>query len=370
MSILPGLSDLSLSLITNQLLGFFFAFSVGLAGFFAFKLLRLPTPALLGPMVSTGILSVMGHYPDFATQPVSFAGNVLIGIMLGMQVDRTVLGRLRSLGRHVSLVAAGMIALSLVCGYAIYYLTDIPLVTSLISGAAGGIAEMSVFGISVNADVPVIAFVQFIRIVVFLALIPYLATAARRLEERSGHPRPIWRPRDQGDPLPTFAVRDYFKLAIVSILAGWLGLVSRIPTGAMLGAMIAGGTLAFVLRKRYLYPASLGYFSQILLGTVMGQRIDAGIVDRLGSLVLPVAAVTALMLAGSLLLAVLLYWSSGWDFTTCLVCASPAGLSQVAMLASEIGVDLFTITIFHSVRIIGIVSIYPWIIMALTGGHG
>ena len=349
----------------NQLLGFFFALSVGFAGFLVFRLLRLPTPALLGPMVSTGFLSVMGYYPAFMTQPVSFAGNILLGMMLGRQIDRTVLSRLKVLRRYVAIVAVGMIALSLACGYAIYFVTDIPLVTSLISGAAGGISEMSLFGISVDADVTVIVFVQFFRLVVFLALVPYLATMASRLEEKGGNPRARWTPANDADPLPFFAAGDYPKLIVVCILVGWLGRISRIPTGAMLGAMIAGGSLAYVLKKRYLFPQQLGYFSQILIGTVMGQRIDQGVVSQLGSLLLPVLAATALMLAGSLLLAVLLYRISGWDFTTCLVCAAPAGLSQVALLADEIGVDLFTITIFHSVRIIGIVSIYPWIILAL-----
>ena len=100
----------------------------------------------------------------------------------------------------------------------------------------------------------------------------------------------------------------------------------------------------------------------------MGQRMTPEIVERLGGMLLPAVAVTAIMLAGCVILAVILYRTTGWDMTTCLLCAAPAGLSQITVFAEEIGVDSFTATVFHTVRILSIVGIFPWIIMHFLAG--
>ncbi len=54
---------------------------------------------------------------------------------------------------------------------------------------------------------------------------------------------------------------------------------------------------------------------------------------------------------------------SGWDILTCLLCTAPAGLSQITVFAEEIGADSFTASVFHTVRILSIVSIYPWLVL-------
>lgn len=255
-----------------------------------------------------------------------------------------------------------MLVVSLLCGYTLYWMSDIPLKTALISGAAGGINEVIIFGMSVDANVAVIAFIQLFRIVIFLALIPYLSLISEKI---AGKKTPTRIDAEKRTPLFRLSKNEYALLVICAMIGAWTGQWLRIPAGTMLGAMFASGLFAIVRNKTYGFDVRVRFAAQITLGLAMGQRVTPEIVGQLATLLWPAVVVTFVMLIGSTFLAILLYKTSDWDLTTCLLCASPAGLSQITTFAEELGVDSFTASVFHTVRIIGIVSLYPWIIMPL-----
>jgi membrane AbrB-like protein len=240
----------------------------------------------------------------------------------------------------------------------------VSLKTALISGAAGGINEMIIFGMSADANVAVIAFVQLFRVVTFLVLIPYLSMLGEKIGRKRQDPMPIG---GSDKKIAAFSALDYVPLAAFALLGSALGTALRVPTGAMLGAMLAGGIFSIAIDKKYRYDTRIRFVAQIGLGLALGQRMSPEIVSQLGTTFIPAIAVTAIMLVGSTLLAFLLHKTTGWDIVTCLLCSAPAGLSQITVFAEEIGADSLTASVFHTVRIIGIVSLYPWIIMPLAG---
>ncbi len=345
-----------------QLVGFIATFLVGILGFFLFKLIRIPNPALLGSMFSTGVLSITGYYPSFPAWLVSFLANAAIGVMLGRQVDRNIARRMRELAGYVLFMGAGMIGLSLVSGYALYRMTDIPFSTAMVASSAGGITEMLAFGMSVNADLAVVAFVQLFRVVSFLALISFLPSVAGGGKERRRRTTQSALNRPAQD---RFSPRHYPVLIAAALTGGYIAHVLDVPAGSMLGAMIASGACVLALGRVYRFDVRIRYAAQIGLGLVMGQRMTPAVVAQLGELFLPAFITTFVMLLGSVFLAFILHKLSRWDFVTCFLCASPAGLSQITVFAEEIGVDAFTASVFHTVRILGIVIVYPWIILAV-----
>jgi membrane AbrB-like protein len=342
-----------------QFVGFLFLYLAGSAGYLLFRKLKVPTPALLGSMFGCGLLNIAGYYPKFPVWIVSFLSNALIGIMLGRLIDRNVFRQILKLLRPVLFLSASMLTLSLASGLALYGLTDLSITTSLISGAAGGIAEMIIYGISVDADVSVIACMQTFRIVTFVMLIPYFAKIAEKL---GGRKRSVKTERDSERSL-LFTRRDYIALAFTSFTGAAVGKYLGIPSGALIGAMIASGSYAAAIGKKYRYDSRLRCFAQIALGMVMGERMTPEAISGLEAILVPALAVTAVMFIGSALFAFILYKTTDWDLVTCLLCAAPAGLSQITIYAEEIGADTFTASVFHTVRIISIVTLYPLITM-------
>jgi membrane AbrB-like protein len=167
-----------------------------------------------------------------------------------------------------------------------------------------------------------------------------------------------------------FAKKHYLTLIPLSFAGGALAAWLEIPTGGMLGAMFAGGGLSLFLSRRYKFDSRLRFAAQIGLGLVTGERITPQIAHQIGALFLPAIAVTLVMLTGCALLAVLLYKTSGWSLTTCLLCASPAGVSQIVSFAEETDADPLVVSVFHTARVVSIVSLYPWIVLPLASYGG
>lgn len=342
----------------EQLFGLLLVFTVGTLGFLLFKIARVPNPALLGAMFTTGVLNITGLYPSLTLWPISFTANVVIGILLGRQIDRNFLKKVKDVSLYVILMAAGLIVLSLICGFTFYKLTDVSLKTSLVATSAGGITEMLIFGMSIDADLPIVACLQLFRVVIFLTLIPFISTIGKGKISPMHH-------HDIKNKYTTacFNIHDYFLMIMFAFVGGGIAVYMDIPTGAMLGAMLSAGFFSVIVKKTYCYDTKIRMAAQIGLGVVMGQRMTYSIVTQLSSILLPALATTAVMLVGCVFLAYLLHKISGWDMLTCLLCAAPAGLSQITVFAEEIGADSFTASLFHTVRIVSIVTIYPWIVL-------
>ncbi|MDR1744218.1 MAG: AbrB family transcriptional regulator [Planctomycetota bacterium] len=349
----------------ESFLGICLTFAVGSAGFFVFARCGAPNPALLGSMFATGILNLTGHYPAFPAWFISLAANLLIGMMVGRQIDRNILQRIRALARPVFVQTAGILALSVACGYTLHLMGGgkIDLLTAFISASAGGITEMAVFGLAMNADVPVVVLVQVFRVVVALSLIPYIAVVCDKFGQRAGSGRA----KQERPKLPLFARFEYVPLTLFAVAGSALGAWLNIPSGGFLGAVVASGAFAVSINKVYKFNAGLRSAAQIALGLIMGQRMTPEIAIQLWHMLLPAVTVTVVMLIGCVLLALLLHKTTGWDLTTCLLCTAPAGLSQITVYAEEIGVDSFVATVFHTVRIISIVALYPLMILPMVG---
>jgi len=346
----------------GQVAAFCITFAVGVAGYFIFKLFRVPSPAMLGAMAATGALSIAGLYPFFDTRPVSFIASVTIGVMIGRLVDRTLIGRMANMAKPVVIQTAGMIALSLFCGISMHLISGIDLTTSLISATTGGVTEMIIFGMAVDADVSVIAFVQLFRLIFFVALIPYLGFIAEKITST---------PQVRHDKIGCsedisvkfFCKSNYLIMIILAFAAGGLAHRLGIPAGAMLGAMFTGGGMAMFLGKRYNFDSRLRFIALICIGLVTGARITPQFIEQLGSLLIPTVIVTLIMLIGCFLMALLLHKTSSLSLTTCLLCVTPAGMNQVVPLSEDLGADPLAASVFHTARFSCIVIFYPWLIM-------
>ncbi len=343
---------------------FCLVFVVGCAGFFLAARCKVPTPALLGSMFATGILNLAGYYPSFPTWFTSLAANFLIGMMIGRQIDRSILSRIRALARPVFIQTTLILALSVICGYTLHFMSGggIDLLTSFIGASAGGIAEMAAFGLSMNADVSVVVLMQATRLIAVLSVIPSIVLICEKLG-RGVVKGSMMQARPKLTP---FSRPQYVPLTALGIAGSFLGVWLGIPSGGLLGAVVFCGAYAVAINRVYAFNVSLAAGAQIGLGLVLGQRITPEIVTELWQMLLPAAATTFVMLLGCTLLGLLLHRTTGWDLTLCLLCAAPAGLSQVTVYAEEIGLDSFAVTVFHTVRLLSIVAIYPMIVLPIA----
>ena len=344
----------------EHLRGFLFVFFIGFLGFLLFRRLKVPIPSFLGSFVATGALNLAGYFPEFDIRVFSFLARASTGAFLGKQINRGFLVHVKGIAVYVLVSTVGALAISLITGFTIYSLSDVSLSTALIGGANGGIAEMTAFGMSLQEDVVTILFMLIFRLI-FAVMSSYWVVLfiSKMIPGRTATAR--LKPAEES----FFRKREYVLLAGVALLGAWLLEALKVPNGVMLGAMLACGLLAVCIRKTYRFELKARHATLITLGVIMGRNITPDVVGELHRLILPGLVSAIVSLVCCTILALILYKISPMDIVTCVLCTSPAGLSQIVFLSEEMGADSLTTSIFQACRLFSIVAFYPWIIIAL-----
>lgn len=144
----------------------------GVAGFFLGKILRLPAPALLGPM----LVSAAVHLAEFTKSPppqeLVIVAQLLLGTMIGC---RFVGSTARTIGRALLLsLGATFMMLVITFGFAFAFhdLFRQSLEQVVLAYAPGGLAEMSLVALAMQADIAYVASHHLVRITLVILFAP------------------------------------------------------------------------------------------------------------------------------------------------------------------------------------------------------
>lgn len=139
--------------------------------------LRLPAPTLFGPMILSGLLHATGVTASAPPGALVIAAQVILGTVMGCRF-RGVPPRdlFRAFG--ISLIVT-VLTLSLALGFAAFLHDSFGQSTEqvLLAYAPGGLTEMSLIALAMQAEVAFVAVHHVARIVIVIALAPLVARA-------------------------------------------------------------------------------------------------------------------------------------------------------------------------------------------------
>ena len=146
------------------------------AAWIAFMMQRLnvPNPWLLGPLFVGGLGAVLswgGRLPD----TVLIAAQLMIGWALGQNITRSFFSRAPRVLACTALVTLGILAACMVMGWLISLGAGLPLTTTFIALAPGGMAEMGVIAKAFGLGAPLVTAFHIVRIVSTIFLTQTLA---------------------------------------------------------------------------------------------------------------------------------------------------------------------------------------------------
>jgi hypothetical protein len=128
----------------------------------------------MGPILGAAIASLSGFPCPALPSWLTILCQIAVGTYMGIIIELANLGNWRILLTYTLLGVAVVIFASLGTGYILSHYYGYSNVTAFLSMAPGGIAEMSVTGIALNADLSVIASYQLFRLFFILLLSPLL----------------------------------------------------------------------------------------------------------------------------------------------------------------------------------------------------
>jgi uncharacterized protein len=213
------------ALITLETLAF------GTVGGLIFLWLNLPGGLISGAMVATGAAAIAGRQlavPPFLTQAVL----VVLGISIGSVVSRQLVG-------HVSAypITIGLLALSTFCATfgSSYYLQRVhgwDRTSAFLAGSPGALSQITMLAVERGADLPAIAVVQTMRVIILTAALPMILALTGVAPANAA-----------GVTLPVASPVHLVALVAASVSMALIFRILKFPASWMFGAMIASSIL-------------------------------------------------------------------------------------------------------------------------------
>jgi len=162
-------------------------------------------------------------------------------------------------------------------------------------------------------------------------------------------------------------MNDLGRLALtllVASLGGYLGFKAKIPAGTMLGALLFTVLLNLIAGQSFV-PAGIRPWLQMCSGAMLGAGIRRRDVKELKLLILPGLIMIVLMMVMNVLFGYLMFRFSHLDLATALLAAAPGGMTDMALIAGDLGGDPMPVTLLHLARLFIIYALLPIIFTRL-----
>ena len=224
-SLYVGLPDRAKTLGTLETL------AIGAAGGVLFLIANLPGGLISGAMIAVGIAAIAGRplaVPRIVTQTLL----LLLGISIGSVISRELID-------HVSAypLTIGLLALATFCstfGSSLYLQRSHgwDRTSAFLAGSPGALSQITILAVERGADLPAIAVVQTLRVIILTAALPLILALAGVAPTTS--PALL---QPSATPLGLAA------MLVCALVAAVLLQLIKFPASWMFGAMLAAGAL-------------------------------------------------------------------------------------------------------------------------------
>ena len=326
--------------------GLLFAGSLLLAALFARA--HLPAALLLGPMIAAIILGSNGARLQLPHRAV-FACQTIVGCLIARSITGDIVHAfLRDWPLLLATVLA-IIATSGVLGWLISRWQVLPGSTAVWGSAPGGASVMMIMAGAFGADARLVAFMQYLRVVLVAAVASLVAR--------------LW----VGQPGPSadigwFTALDWGGFAATLLIAasgGLIGMALRIPAGAMLLPMAIAAVLEAAGLVTIVLPPWLLAITYAMLGWSIGLSFNREILQHAARALLPIMLTIGVMIGVCAALAAVLVQYAGIDPLTAYLATSPGGMDSVAIIGAASKADLSFVMALQVVRLVLVLLLGP-----------
>ncbi|MCW1919732.1 AbrB family transcriptional regulator [Rhodobacter sp. KR11] len=318
--------------------------------------IHLPAATLLGPMAAAIFMALRLRPPALPAAAPHLAQG-LLGLMIAQSLPAAMLPELATRWPLILAGTAATLTLSSLLGWLLSRSPLMPGTTALWGSMPGAASVITLISQDFGADARLVAFMQYLRV----ALVALSAALMARLAGLHTQAEVGW-----------FPALGLGQLALTLALAAglaWAGLRLRLPGGAFLAPMLAGLALLHLTPVTFALPPWLMALAYAVIGWTVGLRFTrAALGAALHSFPRVLAAILTLMTAcGGLALA--LHHLAGIDLLTAYLATSPGGADSIAIIATQVSVDVPFVMTMQMTRFLVILFAGPSLARLLSSGQ-
>ncbi len=324
--------------------------------------LKVPAGAMIGAMISVAIFNIVlgkAYFPVNA----KIVTQIAAGAFVGAGITYKDIISLKSIIKPAVIITLGMISINLIMGYLMHKLTGIDLVTSLFACAPGGIVDMSIISSDLGADTSKVAILQLVRLMGVMLILPSLL---KLICNKLG----VCIVKDKTkvekeENMNNSNIQNLFMTLAVGGIFGTIGYFLKIPAGAMTFSMISVGIFNILSSRGYM-PLTLRRITQMCAGALIGERMTFNDLTGMGDIIFPALMILVGIIVTNLALGFLISRNSNLEITTALFSSAPGGMSDMTLIADELGADTPKVAVLQLVRVISVIALFPIIIKYIS----
>jgi len=309
---------------------------------------KLPAALMLGPLAAAVLVQMAGGTVKVPRALMATA-QTIIGCLVAQSITPAIIsGFARQWPIFLGVVALS-VAASATIGWAMSRLRIIPGSTAVWGMLPGAATVMMVMAEAYGADFRLVAFMQYLRVV----LVAAAASLVAILFAHSGGGR------FAAGVFPPVDLPNLTTTAAIALVGGILGLATRIPAGVLLGPVVLGAALNVLGWVRIELPPVVLVASYALIGWNTGLCFTRDVLAAAARALLKSVGATILLMAFCGLLAWLLVVLLHVDPLTAYLATSPGGVDAAAIIAASTHVDTPFVMALQTVRMIMLLVIGP-----------
>jgi membrane AbrB-like protein len=324
--------------------------AIGAAGGGLFLLGHLPGGLISGAMIAVGIAAIAGrplHIPALLTQSVL----VLLGISLGSLVSQQLLQHVGSYPLTIALLAAATFCSTFGSSFYLQRVHGWDPTSAFLAGVPGALSQVTILAAEKGADVPAIAVVQTMRVIILTAALPMLLTLTGLAPATP--------------PATTIAIASPVALAeliaasvAVALLLHWI----KFPASWMFGAMIASSVLHGAGVVEGGLPPWVRGVALVGIGALIGARFARMRPKTLLSHVNAALGSFAIAIAITAVFVTVIAFTTHVKFSDVIVAFAPGAMDAMLALALTLHIDPIFVGAHHLSRFVFVTIAMPGIV--------
>lgn len=310
-----------------------------------FLSVHMPAAVLLACMLAGMLLSLRGIGLSVKPRIFSLAQGVL-GCLIASSLQPSVLRKVGSDWPLFLGFAVSVIGVSALLGWIMMRRRIFPGTTAVWGLMPGGASAMVLMSGDFGADMRLVAFMQYLRVVLVTALASIVAR--------------VWAPHATAAAgLAAFNPTDLGWTLVIAFGGALLARRMSIPAGSMLvpmalGALLQGQGVLSIALPPVLLAAAYG-----VIGWSIGLRFTASIVQHAWRALPAVLGAILVLIGLGLVLALGLAGVGDFGMLTAYLATSPGGADSVAVIAATSAVDAGFVMAMQVARLLMVLAIGP-----------
>jgi membrane AbrB-like protein len=333
-----------------------------LAGLLLVQLLNISGGAFIGAATGAAAVRLLWEKSAPPPKPLQFIARTLIGIVIGIPVNRQALAAASSAIISIALMITGLIALCFFSAWLTTKISKLDTATAFCGSSPGAATTMVILSDDLGGQTPIVAVLHSFRIILIVILMPISV----KLFQSAGAPAAA-----AVQAAVQISPAEYrLKLAgllAAGLLTAYLFRKLKVPAAEIMGGILVAAVSNPLILHLDSYPAVWRPFSTWIVGAAIGCQITKKSLRAIRHFIPVCGIMTFLLVTAGIFLGWLLSVTTSLDLVTSLLGSCPGGLDSMVLLAGDMRANVPLVATMHTIRQILIMLIMPFLIRRIVG---